>query len=169
MEQKTFPAFGYYVIRNKVAAGEIISDDTYVNGLVNIVTPFNICWLYTKGLVHNVNVATGEVSVRPPGYCNTDPKETAGVWRADFLEDSVVFCVPAQQSHTAARPLIDLLTPFILPAGQSTTLPQGTKLSLCQGSLLIGDNTIPALRQVELKTGERTVTAIEECYGLIFP
>lgn len=168
MEKKAFPAFGYYVVRNEVSAGEVITDDVFVDGLVDITVPFNTCWFYTKGLVHNVNIATGEVSVRPPGFCNAVTKETAGVWRAEFLENSVIFCLPPQGGPPTETP-IDWITPFVLLAGQTSLIPQNTKLYICQGSLLIGDKTIPALRQLEFKTGARTVTAVEDCYAFIFP
>jgi hypothetical protein len=169
MEHCAYPAFGYYVVRNKIAAGEVITDDVFVDGLVDITVPFNICWFYTKGLVHNVNVSTGAVSVRTPGFCNAVTKETAGVWRADFLEESVVFCVPPQQPNPSVPPLVDLLVPLVLPAGQSTTIQQGTKLYVCQGLLTVGDKTVPSLRQLEFKNGSRTVTAVEDCFCLIFP
>jgi hypothetical protein len=171
METKTFPAFGFYVIRNKILAGEVITDDVFFNGLVEIKDGFDYCWLYTKGLVHNVCTATQEVSARAPGFCNAVTKEKPGVWRADFLQDSVVFCVPPQDNTTnpLAPKLIDVITPFVLQAGQTVTLPRGTKLSLCQGSISINGTTIPEMKQVEMKNGDRQVTAIEDAYGLIFP
>lgn len=169
MEQKTFPAFGYFVIRNRIAKNEILNDDLYKNGEVLVGSDFNTCWLYTKGLVNQVNIQSGTVSVRAPGYCNATTKETEGVWRADFLQDSTVFCVPSQQKNPLDPLLIDQLQVFVLAAGQSATLTNGTKLSLCQGSLSVNSTTIPELRQIELKNGDRVVTAIEDCYGLIFP
>jgi hypothetical protein len=169
MEQKTFPAFGHYVIRNRVAKGEVLNDELYTNGNVTITAPFDTCWLYTKGLVNQVNIETMEVSVRGPGYCNATTKEQDGVWRADFLEDSTVFCVPPTTTKKSPPLLIDELKPFVLRAGQNTTIPHGTKLSLCQGKLNINGAIIPELRQVEFKSGDRVVVAVEDCYGLIFP
>lgn len=164
MKQKTFAAFGHYVIRNEIKAGEIINDDIYSNGIVNIKDSFDTCWLYTKGKVNQVNIATGETSVRSAGYCNINPRESIGLWRADFIEDSTVFCVPPKNNG-----LIESLNVFILAAGQSTTVPNGTKLSLCQGSISIGDKTVPEMRQIEFKNGSRVVLAVEDCYGFIFP
>lgn len=169
MEQKAFPAFGHYVVRNRLTKGEVLNDDLYTNGCVAVSVPFENCWFYTKGLVHQVNVETGETSVRGPGYCNTVTKEKVGVWRADFIEDSTVFCVPPQPSTKSNPLLIDQLQPFVLPAGQAATVPHGTKLSLCQGKLSINGMVIPEFRQVELKSGDRQVVAVEDCYGLIFP
>lgn len=168
MQQKTFPAFGYVVIRNEISAGELISDDLFTNGLVTITVPFSTCWFYTKGLVHNVNTETGEVSVRSPGFCNAVSKETTGVWRADFLEDSTVFCVPQPQGQKSPL-IIDQLQPFVLLAGSSTTIAQGIKLLVCQGQLDIGGVAIPEFRQVEFKSGDKMVTAVQDVYGLIFP
>lgn len=169
MEQKTFPAFGYFVIRNRINKGEIISDDLYLDGKVLVDDNFETCWLYTKGLVHQINVETQDVSIRAPGYCNAEIRETAGLWKAEFVEDSTVFCVPPQKKNPLHPPLVSLLKPFVLAAGQKHVLPQGTKLSLCQGKLSVGDTVINELRQIEFKTGSREVVAIEDCFGLIFP
>jgi hypothetical protein len=169
METKAFPAFGYVVIRHQIEKNEILNDELYDNGLVTIAPPFDTCWLYTKGLVNQVNIDTQKVSVRGPGYCNALIKETAGVWRADFKEDSTVFCVPQPKPANPLILLIDNLQVFSLKAGQSTTLAQSTKLSLCQGQLKIGSATIRDLRQIEFKSGSRSVIAIEDCFGLIFP
>lgn len=169
MDTKAFPAFGCTIMRHRISKNEILNDDLYVDGLIKVTEPFEICWLYTKGLVHQVNVETQEVSVRAPGYCNAVVKETAGVWRADFKEDSIVFCIPQPLSTNPLRLLIDTLQVFLLPAGESTTIAQGTKLSLCQGQLKIDSATVRDLRQIEFKSGDRTVTAIEDCFGLIFP
>jgi hypothetical protein len=171
METKTFPAFGFYVVRNRISAGEVISDDVFFDGKVKVVEPFDVCWLYTKGLVHNINIDTQEVSVRMPGFCNAVSKEKSGTWRADFLQDSTVFCLPPQRKDgsSSAPALVDLVSPFVLPAGQTTNLPQGTKLSLCQGRVSINGSVIPELRQIEVKTGERVVTAVEDSFGFIFP
>lgn len=169
MEQKAFPAFGHVVIRNQIAAGEIINDDIYLNGVVKVEVPFETCWFYTKGTVHQVNVDTGDVSVRGPGYCNAVTKEVAGTWRAEFIEDATVFCVPPSERHPMAAPLIDSLSVFQLSQGQSTVLLKGTKLALCQGRISVNGREIPQLRQIEVKSSDQTVTAVEDCYGLIFP
>lgn len=169
MDTKAFPAFGYTVIRHQILKNEVLNDEIYPDGLVNVTVPFETCWLYTKGLVNQVNIDTQEISVREPGFCNALIKETAGIWRADFKEDSTVFCVPQPKPANPLFLLIDNLQVFSLKAGQSTTLAQGTKLSLCQGQLKIGSATIRDLRQIEFKSGSRSVTAIEDCFGLIFP
>lgn len=169
MDTKAFPAFGFVVIRHQIEKNEILNDELYDNGLVTITPRFDTCWLYTKGLVNQVNIDTKEISARTPGYCNAVIKEKAGTWRADFVEDSIVFCVPQPQPANSRALLIDSLQVFSLKAGQSTTLTQGTKLSLCQGQLKIGSTTIRDLRQIEFKSGSRLVTAIDDCFGLIFP
>lgn len=169
MDTKAFPAFGYTIIRHHISKNEVLNDELYADGLVNVTVPFETCWFYTKGLVNQVNIDTEEVSVRSPGYSNTMIKETAGIWRANFIEDSTVFCVPQPEPANPLLLLIDRLQVFLLPAGQSTILPQGTKLSLCQGQLKIDSSIIRDLRQIEFKSGSRTVVAIEDCFGLIFP
>ncbi len=169
MDTKAFPAFGYTVIRHQIAKNEILNDELYVDGLVSVRVPFETCWFYTKGLVNQVNVDTAEVSVRGPGYSNAIIKETAGLWRANFIEDTTVFCVPQPQPANPLLLLIDRLQVFSLPAGKSMTLPQGTKLSLCQGQLKIENSIIRELRQIEFKSGDRQVVAMEDCFGLIFP
>ena len=80
MDTKAFPAFGYTVIRHQIRKNEVLNDEIYANGLVNVTVPFETCWLYTKGLVNQVNIDTQEVSVRGPGYCNALTKETVMRW-----------------------------------------------------------------------------------------
>lgn len=165
MDTKIFPAFGYTVLRRKCAVGEVLTDEDYTNGIIEITEPWSTCWVVTKGLIHQTHLETSNVSVRPAGFNSIENREPAGKSRCEFIEDTTVFCVPGAQSKT----LIDTLRFFMLGAGDSTTLPQGTKLSLFQGELSVGEKTIKELRQVEIKSGDKVVTAVEDCYGIIFP
>ncbi len=48
MDAKAFPAFGYTVIRHQIAKNEVLNDELYVNGLIQVAEPFDTVWFYTK-------------------------------------------------------------------------------------------------------------------------
>ena len=169
MEQKTFPAFGYIVTRNIIAAGEVINDRDFSNGVFIVGPNFRTVWIYSKGLINNIEVNTGQEFACSAGYNNIQQAQPAGLWRAEVLEPTVVFCLPPDGVNNVEPPLNMRLTYFSLSAGQSTTLPQGTKLCLFAGELQVGSTVVQEMRQVEFKSGAKTVVASKTCYGAIFP
>jgi hypothetical protein len=169
MIQKTFPAFGFFIVRNDVDAGEVISDGDLVNGVFTADQNFACTWVYSKGLIRNTEVTTGEQRLRPAGYNNIESAEPVGTWRAEVIEPTVIFCIPPIAQNNVQPPLIKRLGYFHLPAGASTTLPNATKLSLCDGKLLVGGMEIRGMRQVQVKSRDVSVTAVEDCYGILFP
>ncbi len=169
MISKTFPAFGRFIIRNEIEAGEILEDDIFRDGIFTADDSFAFVWVYSKGLIRNVNVDTGVEMDRPAGYNNLDQPEPVGTWRAHVVEPTVVFCMPPVWVNAVSPPLIKQLRYFYLAAGQSIMLEHGTKLSLCDGKLRVGDKVIPSMRQVQVSNGDREALAIDDCYGILFP
>jgi hypothetical protein len=169
MEQKTFPAFGHYVVKNEIEQGEVINDDFIKKGVFTADADFKQIWLQISGRVRHVEVNTGESYVRLPGHCSLTTPEPVGKWRIEPLEPYTVFCIPYAGVNVTEPALIDTLQLFTLSDGESTTIPVGTKLSLCSGSLQVGDVTLPPLRQIGFSSGDKVVTAIGKCWGFIFP
>ena len=86
----------------------------------------------------------------------------------EVLEPSVSFCVGNRDGSPVILPQGVAFTAFVLAAGQSTTVPKGTKLYVCSGSLNVAGKVIPEFRQLQF-TDDRQVTAINTVYGIIFP
>lgn len=169
MIQKTFSAFGHFVIRNDISVGEVINDGDFQDGVFTADENYASVWVYSKGLIKNVEVNTGEERLRPAGYNNLDSPEPVGTWRASVIEPTVVFCLPPTGVNVTRPPLIRQLRYFHLGAGQSTTLAQWAKLSLFDGKLQVGDVVVGGMRQVHVKSGDKVATAVEDCYGVFFP
>lgn len=169
MIQKTFPAFGHFIIRNDIEIGEVINDGEFRDGVFTCDENFSSVWVYSRGLIKTVEVNTGEERLRPAGYNNLSSPELQGTWRAVVLEPTVVFCLPPNGVNDTRPPLSKQLRYFHLAAGQSTTLEQGSKLSLFDGKLRVGDVELGGMRQVHVKSGDKAATALEDCYGVLFP
>lgn len=169
MEQKTFPAFGHFIVKNDVEQGEVINDDFVKNGVFTADADFKQIWLQVSGKVRHVEVNTGESYDRLPGHCSLTTPEPVGKWRIEPLEPYTVFCIPYIGANATEPPLIKTLRLFSLDDGQSTVIPVNTKLSLCTGSLKVGGATLPPLRQIGFTSGDKTVTAVGKCWGFLFP
>lgn len=166
MESKQFPAFDYVIIKNKIEAGEIIDDDTLEDNVYLYNENFLTVWLQTSGLSTHTNVS-GEVQLRSTGDSTISKPLMPGSNTIVFNEQSDVFCVsPIANKHK--NPKVPPLDHFSLKAGQSVTLPLGTKLFLASGSLNLGGIIVDKIRQVELVTGARLCTANTDCLGLLF-
>jgi hypothetical protein len=163
MTQKTYPAFDYIIIKNDIAAGEILNDDVFTDGVYTAGDNFSFAWVYTKGAARITEVNTGETRIKPTGYNNIAQPEPVGTWRTEIIEPMIAFCVPPQGS------LVPKLKFFSLAGGETTTLPVGCKLYVCSGSLTCAGRTVPAYRQLHIKTAATSVTANTQVYGIIFP
>lgn len=179
MEAKPYPAFGYVLLRTKIKAGELISDDALINNVLyidNAATDHTgsvngskgaYVWLLISGLHEYKNTETGEVKLHEPGWCNLVHKPAAGTYEFDVLEDSEQICFsPTVNSDRV--PTIPQLEFFELSDGDSCELAQGTKLYLVSGNLSVAGKTIQSMRQVRIASGDQTVSAVGRCLGFIF-
>jgi len=182
MEQKTFPAFGYVVVKNTFPAGHVMNDgEIFLNGYFTVTNPSPYAdgkfgppqggyqWLYISGCVQHTNVETQEVQQRTRGFCNLDTSERIGTFKVEYLEDSVVYCT-SPVLNKDKFPVSPNTTCFRLPQGQTTTLAQNTKLFLVDGIIEVSELQITGPRQVHVRveSGPRQVTAVSDCLGYIF-
>jgi hypothetical protein len=177
---KVLPAFGWLVLKDSFDAGEVFSNELFTENVYTVHNPSpysdgrfgnTLCgyqWLYTEGRVRHTNVDTGEYADRTPGYCNLVTWEKVGTFRAEFLEPTTLFCInaPTNASKGSTVPHTEY---FGLSAGERRTVPNGTKLFLASGSLLINGNQMHGPRQLHFGSGDREVEALNEAYGYIFP
>lgn len=175
MVQTPFAAFGYVIMRDQFAVGETLNDELFSDGIYTVFNPSpfsdgrfgaiksGYTWVYTKGVMQHVNATTGQIQNRAEGYCNITTLETIGTSRAECIEAAEVFCL---------SPMVNSPLPttsyFKLLQGETTTLPLGTKLFLCAGELQTPDTTLVGPRQISVSSGDVSVTASTNCYGLLF-
>ena len=179
MIQTPFAAFGYVIIRDQFDVGDLLNDELFSDGIYTVFNPSpfsdgrfgsiksGYTWVYTKGVMQHTNATTGQIQNRTAGFCNITTVETVGTSRAECIEAAEVFCVSpmANQSNTPSVPVTSY---FKLLQGETTTLPLGTKLFLCAGELQTPDTTLVGPRQVSVSSGDVSVTATTNCYGLLF-
>jgi hypothetical protein len=166
MDTKLFRAFGYLVIRNSIAAGENINDDTLKNNTYTFDSNFRTVWLQTEGLSTHTN-QSGAVQERVAGDSTISKPLLAGKNTIVFNTNTSVFCI-SPEANKSMDPVIPNLAHFSLSAGSSATLPVGTKLFLVHGELSVGEMILSGIRQLEIKSRETSVQATTDCFGLLF-
>jgi hypothetical protein len=175
MIQTPFAAFGYVIIRDQFDVGDLLDDELFSDGIYTVFNPSpfsdgrfgsiksGYTWVYTKGIMQHTNATTGQVQNRTAGFCNITTLETIGTIRTECIEAAEVFCVSPMLNSP-----VPVTSFFALLQGQATVLPLGTKLFLCAGELRTPDTTLVGPRQVTVSSGDVSVTATTDCYGLLF-
>jgi hypothetical protein len=161
--QKPYAAFGYVLIKNTYIANEVV--EVTVND-ASISTFF-----WTKGGFKSINKATGEPMpdwvagdfVKPDDYIKNDPY-IKGTFLQTPIGETIVWCYDPKLN----RQFEPFLSKFNLSDGITTSLPQGTKLFLCEGTLVIDGQEINSPTQVYLKNGDKEALAQGQCYGILF-
>ena len=166
METKVCSAFGYAIIRNDVNASEDIFDDTLRHNEYKADEDFVTVWLQTSGKTTHLN-ASGEIQVRVAGDSTLSKPLMYGSNKLTFDEASTVFCV-SPSANPGRTPPVPLLEHFALASGASLLLKKGTRLFLADGTLRIGENNISCPRQISVSSGDKSVSAITPCLGLLF-
>jgi|LauGreDrversion4_2_1035121.scaffolds.fasta_scaffold211136_2 hypothetical protein len=159
MIQKPFACFGRVLIRNTYYDGEVIE--------VVIADTSAATLLCTSGSMTGVDL-TGERTVTP-------------VQTGDLITPEIHLAAPHHQSQTMHNnyiiwcysPVINHgyqadIEKFQLDGGSETILPVGTKLFLCSGTLAVDGSNIAAPAQINIKSTNQLVQAMEACLGMIF-
>ena len=166
METKVFSAFGYAIIRNDAKAQEDILDDTLRHNEYKADEEFLTVWLQTSGKTTHLN-SSGEIQVRVAGDSTLSKPLMYGRNKLTFDEASTVFCV-SPSANPGRNPPVPPLEHFTLASGASVMLKKGTRLFLADGTLRIDDNNITGPRQIAVTSGDKSVSAITPCLGLLF-
>ena len=180
MKQNVLRAFGYIIVQNDWEQGEVFSDDYCVNNKFNIkrevdssLTPdqfreqdFNHIWLITKGRIDVVEEDTGNVCVRRAGFCTLDVQNQIGDLELSIVEPTQLFCLSANR-NLKRTPIIPALKSFKLLAGETYTTHDEMKLFLAAGELQSGVINATGPSQIQIGSN-KVVTAMVDCYGLVF-
>lgn len=164
VNQTPYRAFGWIVLKTEFPAGSHIVADW----------PENRQWInfWTKGEVLNIST---DSSSTPPNFSLRDGfagdwldqdylNQCHGIGSFDCVQDSVLWCI-SDDLNDSNMPSVEK---WELNAGQSSQLPVGTRLFVCQGSVQIDgvDKTEPFC--IHVKNNPLTVTANEQSYAFKF-
>lgn len=156
-------AFGWVVHRKVLAAGErytvVVAEDTNGDQTGNIT-------LWTKGRIEGAERSTQAPTVpRLPGY-NTINRglRVAGTYDYAATEPSEWWCI----NYVFNRNRLPDVRVFSYAPGEVHSLPVGTKLLLCAGSVSFGETQYDAPAAFEVSSEQATFVAGEQCYGFIF-
>jgi hypothetical protein len=180
MNATPYPAFGYVIFRTALLAGETLDNDNLM--VNNVMTVYQQTTSTNHGMTGNTgkqyifyifsgshnyrNIETGETYTFTRGYCSLEQGLPVGTYEFNLSESGEFLCfnnAVANQDKT-----LPPLEVFKLEAGESTTLPLGTKLYLGEGSLDINGVTIPSMKQIKVVNEDKIATALGDCYGFIF-
>ena len=87
-----------------------------------------------------------------------------GVSTQTPVDDPVCWCITDERNNG----YLPDCEKWFLAAGQSVTMPQGTKIFLCSGTLVVNGKTLTTETQVHVKSTERLFEATTDCYGIKF-
>jgi len=157
MIQKPYAAFGYVLIENIYADGEVV--------IAIIGDDIKCTTFWVQGMFKNKNISenTG-LDDFLVGHFLQPSNYIPGTFEHTSVGESRVFCYDQRLNENK---YINL-EPFLLAGGAETILPKDTKLFLCCGSLAVNGNNINQPTQINVKSGNTLVTAVTDCYGLVF-
>jgi hypothetical protein len=156
MIQKPFAAFGYVLIANYYDRGEEFNVNTYAESKT-----FLFC---SSGDTVGKDRLTGRVIEEyKAGWSNFGVNKTQEF--TNFAnEASVCWCYDPKLN----KDFLPKITPIIIKRGDQLSVPNLTKLFLCEGTLSIQDREFVGPYQLHIKTGDKVLYAVSDCYGLTF-
>lgn len=156
MKRTIHAAFGYVVYKNTFEPNEEFIADT---SQPNPATIF-----YTVGHISSFD-QNGQLVLRPePGSLILAHDALIGVFPSVVSSTGAECICIDPKSNRGYIPDVEV---FALTANETASLPQGTKLLLCSGSLNVDGRTFSNVAQIHLKSDDMTVAAVTNCYGLI--
>lgn len=150
-----YRAFGLLFTRNEHSAGDVYK---------SVVNDKPRCTTYcVKGLQKSLNLDTNEPA---PDYGKGKllyPHDyTLGTFSMTVVEDTVIYCYDPDMNFGKNTPLYNLE----VPAGSSVTLAVGTKYILCEGTVVINENTYTAPARLSIESESKTLCANVDTYLL---
>jgi hypothetical protein len=152
-------AFSYVITRNRHDKGDFMFVDATAEKRSHI--------FYVKGKFIWKDNSTGvEVNNCLAGDFIPGADGLVGVFKGEALdEESIFFCVDPKSNKKE----LPELTPVRITSQTPYTSLAGTKLFLCEGSVLIKDREITAPAQIKLSSDTIIFCVNNPAYGLIFP
>ena len=156
MLQKPFAAFGYVLIANYYTKGEQFDV---------VSTQGSKTFLFgTKGDITVTDKLTGRViETRRAGWTNNGINENQEYTNL-VNEDAECWCYDPKLN----KDFLPKITPITIKRGDQLSIPNLTKLFLCEGTLSIQDREFVGPYQLHIKTGDKVLYAVTDVYGLTF-
>lgn len=157
MNEKPYAAFGHLLIERSLIDGE-----TYT-AIVSEAPQSTHFW--AKGAFSNRNLTTNEdMPDFVTGTLLTPSDYYPGTFEHTAVGDTSLFCFHLQENQND----LPTVTKLVVAAGESVTLPQGTKLFHCAGEMTVNGNLVDKPTQIRSATNVLTISATTDCYGMIF-
>lgn len=166
MTTRTTPyrAFGYIVIKTTYDDGD------------HVVTPHPEGRVWTNYITEGTMINAHTDAASTPAN-ESLPDSTTGQWwtPAELQEFYGTLIFDAQGATTcwclcaeANNNWMPYVDKWLVTSGETVTLPVGTKLFFCKGSITINGTTYTDTIQIHAKTSEISVTTNEDSYGILF-
>ncbi len=157
------------ILKPYAAFGKVLTKNTYQDNEVFFAVigeDISCTTFWVKGRFKNKNVTTGQVCEDYlPGKLFRKADYIPSTYEHTAVGETEVFCYDTKINNNEE---INIET-FYLNATGETLLPIGTKLFLCSGKLVVNNVEIDKPTQIRIKSEDTLVTAITDCYGLLFP
>jgi hypothetical protein len=156
MTRKPFAAFGRVLYANYYNQRDVVE--------VRTSAASKTVLFFSEGEFTCRDKATGEVQLQ----CNTgwfsygDHENRLMLCTAN--QPTVCWCYDPEVNQGYVPPI----SVFTLPGGQSTTLPVGTNLFLCRGTVAVNGKQFTAPYQIAVRSQDATLVASADVYGLLF-
>lgn len=166
MNTTIYRAFDLIAAYATYTKGEVITNDPLVEGIFVVGENSPFTWMYMSGKHVFVNTQTGEQIERVAGEDLINNPIPPGEWRSIVPEDFDVICF-SPFTNDDKLPLSSHITFVVLPDNEQRFMPHMTKFFLAKGSIIVDGQTISGPKQVLFKTGDKTITATGDAYGVI--
>jgi len=161
MQYTRYNFFNWNILKLKAAEGEIFKVD-YSEDMTRAET--GKLTLYTKGLMTAIkdDDPTYAIVDRVPGLYSEDLKDIpAGIYTFTAVNESEWWCI-RYDNIIKKLPTVSVFRSNI---GETTVLPIGTKLFICEGDHTINDAGATSPTSYEVSLTSATIVATTNCYG----
>lgn len=145
--------FGHVLFLNEAEGDELVN--------VIIYTTSN----NTMFIVQGFETRDGKISENTGSFKKSNRDLPAETYTAVYRDNYKLWCY-SPIFNKGRDPDIKNI---IIDPDQSMIFPIGTKLFLCNGILQINDKEVTGPTQIRIKTADQKLTAVNRCYGLLFP
>lgn len=153
MKQTVHACFGHVLFLNEAEGDELVN--------VVIYTTSN----NTMFIVQGFETRDGQISENTGSFKKSNRELPAETYTAVYKDNYKVWCY-SPFWNKGRDPAIKNI---IIDPGNEIVYPVGTKLFLCNGTLKIDDKEVKGPIQIRIKTEEKKLTAVNRCYGILFP
>ncbi len=159
-----YRTFGYITVKSTWDNGDhVVTPNPEGRQWINLATSGTMVNAHTDATGTPPNKALPDTTIGQ-WWTPAELQEFHGTLVWDAQGDVTCWCLCAENNNNWL-PYVDK---WVLASGETTTLPVGTKLFFCAGSITINGTTHTDPIQIHAKTSEISVTTNEDSYGILF-